>query len=77
VSFVGVAWAGSTESMIDFIATHELTFPSVEDPGGDVFASFGVTGQPAWVFLDESGDSTRVSGSLGSDQLDVLIAEIA
>lgn len=77
MSFVGVAWAGSTESMIDFIEKHELTFPSVEDPRGDVFASFGVTGQPAWVFLDESGDGTRVSGSLDADQLDVLIAEIA
>lgn len=60
-----------------FIERHGLTFPSVNDQPGDVFASFGVAGQPAWVFLDESGSSTRVLGSLSADQLDAAIAEIA
>lgn len=63
--------------MNDFIAKHGLTFPSVDDQRGEVFASFGVTGQPAWVFLDDSGDGKRVLGSLDADQLDVLIAEIS
>lgn len=63
--------------MIDFVEKHGLTFPSVDDQGGDVFSSFGVTGQPAWVFLDDSGDTKRVLGSLDGDQLDELIAEIA
>ena len=63
--------------MIAFIDKHGLTFPSVDDQGGEVFASFGVTGQPAWVFVDESGDGKRVMGSLDPDQLDELIVEIA
>lgn len=63
--------------MNDFVEKHGLTFPSVDDQRGDVFASFGVTGQPAWVFLDDSGDGKRVLGSLDGDQLDELIAEIA
>lgn len=60
-----------------FIDRHGLTFPSVNDQPGDVFASFGVSGQPAWVFVDESGESRRVLGSLSADQLDAAIAEIA
>ncbi len=63
--------------MNDFIGKHGLTFPNVDDQRGEVFASFGVTGQPAWVFLDESGEGRRVLGSLDADQLDVLIAEIS
>ena len=60
-----------------FIERHGLTFPSVNDQPGDVFASFGVAGQPAWVFVDEAGDGTRVLGSLSDDQLDAAIAAIA
>lgn len=60
-----------------FIERHALTFPSVNDQAGDVFASFGVAGQPAWVFLDDAGEGTRVLGSLSADQLDEAIAAIA
>lgn len=62
--------------MNDFIQRHALTFPSVDDGPGDVFASYGVTGQPAWVFVSASGDTIRVSGSLSDDQLDEAIAAI-
>ena len=77
MTFIGVAWAGSTESMLDFVDRHGLTFPSVNDQAGDVFAAYGVAGQPAWVFLDESGQGTRVFGALSADQLDEAIAAIA
>lgn len=77
MTFIGVAWAGSAESMNDFIARHGLTFPSVDDQAGAVFASFGVAGQPAWVFLDDTGDGTRVLGSLSDSQLEAAIAAIA
>ena len=72
-----MAWAGSTESMLDFVGRHGLTFPSVNDQAGDVFAAYGVAGQPAWVFLDESGRGTRVFGALSAVQLDEAIAAIA
>ncbi len=62
--------------MAEFIDRHGLTFPSVNDPAGDVFASFGVSGQPAWVFVDDSGATTRVSGALSADQLSDEIAAI-
>jgi hypothetical protein len=72
-----VAWAGSVDAMNAFIERHALSFPSVNDQVGDVFASFGVSGQPAWVFLDDAGQATRVLGSLSADQLDEAIAAIA
>ena len=77
VTFVGVAWAGSEESMNDFIARHGLTFASVNDSRGEIFASYGVSGQPAWVFVSASGDATRRLGTLSEDQLAVAIDEIA
>ncbi len=77
MTFIGVAWAGSSDSMNAFIERHGLTFPSVNDQSGDVFASFGVAGQPAWVFLGETGDGNRVLGSLSDAQLDEAIAAIA
>lgn len=76
MTFVGVAWAGSTEAMSAFIDRHALTFPSVNDPQGEVFASFGVSGQPAWVFVSSDGETTRVAGSLSATQLDDEIAAI-
>ena len=60
-----------------FIERHALTFPSVNDQAGGVFAEYGVAGQPAWVFLDESGQGTRVLGALSDAQLDEAIAAIA
>lgn len=63
--------------MLDFIERHGLTFPSVNDQAGDVFAAYGVPGQPAWVFVDASGRGTRMFGALTDDQLDEAIAAIA
>lgn len=60
-----------------FIERHGLTFSSVNDGPGDVFARFGVSGQPAWVFVDAAGGTKRVLGSLSGSQLDELIREIA
>ena len=63
--------------MVDFVRRHGLTFPSVNDRAGDVFAAYGVAGQPAGVFVDESGQGTKVLGALSADQLDEAIAAIA
>lgn len=76
MTFLGVAWNGSTESMNSFIERHTLTFSSIEDPEGEVFAQFGVPYQPAWVFINEQGDPTRVQGVLNSTTLESYIAQI-
>lgn len=63
--------------MNDFIDRHGLTFVSVNDGRGEIFASYGVSGQPAWVFVSASGDVTRRLGTLSEDQLAAAIDEIA
>lgn len=62
--------------MQSFIDRHSLTFDSIEDQTGEVFAEFGVPFQPAWVFIDEDKRQTRVQGSLNAESLAQKISEI-
>jgi len=52
-----------------FVDRHSITFPSVVDRPGAIFAEFGVPYQPAWVFIDAAGTATRFQGSLAEDEL--------
>jgi hypothetical protein len=52
-----------------FVERHELTFPSVVDRPGEIFAEYGVPYQPAWVFLASDGTLTRFQGSLDAEAL--------
>ena len=53
-----------------FIAEFGLDgFPHTIDESGDLWAGYGVAGQPAWVFIDANGSTEVVSGSLGGDAL--------
>lgn len=71
-----MAWAGSAESMLEFIDRHDLSFANIEDSDGQVFGEYGVPYQPAWVFLAADGTLTRVQGSLDGERLAEYIAEI-
>lgn len=62
--------------MLDFISRHGLTFPSLRDVAGDVFARYDVPFQPAWVFVDADGKVTKVQGSLDAESLVPLIDEL-
>lgn len=62
--FLGVAWSGTSEAMLDFIDRHELSFPTIVDQNGDLYLKYQVPYQPAWVFIDGEGNSRRVMGSL-------------
>ena len=77
MTFLGVAWNGSRESMEDFVALHDLTFPSLVDVAGDVFARYDVPQQPAWVFINDQGEVTRVLGSLDSSSLQGYLNDLA
>ena len=59
-----------------FVERHSITFPSVVDRPGAIFAEFGVPYQPAWVFIDADGTTTRFQGSLGEDELRVRLDEL-
>lgn len=62
--------------MLDFISRHGLTFPSLRDVAGDVFARYDVPFQPAWVFIDADGKVAKVQGSLDAESLVPLIDEL-
>lgn len=65
---MGVAWAGDESSYRAFIERHGITFPTVDDTPGEVFATLNVSGQPSYAFVD--GDRVeRTFGSLDDDGL--------
>lgn len=52
-------------------------FPHTIDESGDLWAGYGVIGQPAWVFVDADGSTEVISGSLGeaaiAERIEALI----
>lgn len=59
--------------MLDFIDRHDVTFPSVVDRPGSIFAEYGVPYQPAWVFIAADGTVTKFQGSLEGSTLAVYL----
>ena len=77
MSVVGIGWNGTKEEVDGFVARHGLTFPNVRDVDGSIFASFGVPGQPAWVFQDASGSRDVVVGAASEAEIDARLASLA
>lgn len=52
-------------------------FPHVIDTSGTLWASFGVTSQPAWIFIDADGGTELHLGGLGeaglTERIEALI----
>ena len=63
--------------MADFIARHEVDLiDHAADVDGEIWKRNGISGQPAWVFVDgETGATTTKFGALGEDGLRAAIAE--
>jgi hypothetical protein len=66
---VGVAWNGTQGEIDEFISRHGLTFPNVLDSDGEIFASFSVASQPAWVFQSKTGERVVESRALPEDEV--------
>jgi hypothetical protein len=66
---VGVAWNGTQGEIDEFISRHGLTFPNVLDGDGEIFASFSVASQPAWVFQSKTGERVVESRALPEDEI--------
>jgi hypothetical protein len=66
---VGVAWNGTQGEIDEFISRHGLTFPNVRDDDGEIFASFSVASQPAWVFQNKTGERVVESRALPEDEV--------
>ncbi|MBL8775227.1 MAG: redoxin domain-containing protein [Acidimicrobiales bacterium] len=70
VEIIGVAGRGDVPEMEDFLSdtgTGDLTH--VVDADGAIWSDYGVASQPAYAFIDDSGDVEVVLGALGADGL--------
>ena len=41
----------------------------VADGSGDIWSSYEITSQPAWVFINDDGTATTLVSALGEDRL--------
>ena len=74
VTFVGVASRGPQQDMEAFVTETETTgITHIADLDGTIWAQFGVSAQPAFVFVDREGSATGWLGGLGEP----LLAEVA
>jgi predicted DsbA family dithiol-disulfide isomerase len=70
VTFVGVAGRDELPAINAFINDLGVDgFDHAVDDDGAVWAAYGVNSQPAFVFIDDSGETTRVLGAQGLDSL--------
>jgi peroxiredoxin len=69
VRFLGVAWQDTREAMQAFVDRYGLRMPTAVDEDGSLFASFGFSYQPAWVFVNDGGQVRTHFGALGEDGL--------
>lgn len=70
VTLIGVAGKDDVGPMREFVERHGLeSVRHVVDEDGSLWASYGVSYQPAWVFIDDSGEASVVAGALGYDGL--------
>jgi hypothetical protein len=78
IEFLGVAWLGTEEAMSDFVDEFGLgSFDHVNDADQRLFAHFGVPYQPAWVFIDPSGETATVLGAIAEPDLREILDDLA
>ncbi len=70
VQFIGVAGRDDLDAIREFIDTLEVdAFPHAVDETGTIWASFNITTQPSFVFLNDDGTGETHVGALGVDGL--------
>lgn len=79
IAFLGVPGRDGTGPMQDFVDRHDLQpMTHAVDTDGSLWGRFGVSYQPAWVFVAADGEVTRhfgpLSGAALRDQLDSLVS---
>jgi len=70
VTFIGVAGRDDADAMTRFVADYGLgAFPHIADLDLELWREFGITSQPAFVFIDDDGSARGLLGALGVDRL--------
>ncbi len=78
VSFLGVDIKDARSDALDFVAEFGLDYPSVRDETQEIYAAYGLTGQPETFFVDADGIFVdHVAGPVDEaalfDALDILV----
>jgi hypothetical protein len=76
VAFVGVPGNDSIDNMRAFVDEFGLGFPQAVTEDGSLWARFDVAYQPAWVFVDDSGETTLVPYELPEDELERVLDDL-
>lgn len=77
VHFLGVTMLDGNESALDFVATHEIPYPSVRDTRGVIAKRYGVTGVPETAFIDADGNLVgKYIGAFTGKQLDRAVEDL-
>jgi hypothetical protein len=58
------------------VSRHGLTITHLVDDDGKLFRHFGVPAQPAWTFVEASGQSSRTIGALGESALTARLDQL-
>lgn len=66
----------SAEAMQGFVDTYDLGFPQAVTEDGSLWAHFGVAYQPAWVFVDDTGQTTVVPDELSAPDLERMLDDM-
>lgn len=77
VTVIGVAGRDSADTFQEWITSREVGgFEHIADPDIEVWREFGITTQPAFVFINDDGTVERRPGAMGLDGLTARINEL-
>lgn len=75
VRLIGVIHADSVSAVDAYARSHEVSWPLLEDPAGNIAAAFGLPGLPQSVVIAPDGRLvTRLTGGVTASELDRVIA---
>ena len=78
VEFVGISIWDNEEDVIDFIKSHNITYPNGIDNDGSIAVEFGVKGIPEKFFVNPKGEIVRkVNGPNTSQSLDAVLTQMS
>ena len=78
MNFVGVAGRDELAAINDFITTLDVgSFEHAVDDDGTLWSSYGITTQPSFIFMDDSGEMVTHVGALGIEGLSNRLSALA
>lgn len=78
VNIIGVAGRDDLRDMEEFVSETGVDgFDHIADEDSEIWTTFGVTSQPAFVFIDDDGSTEMLISSLGLDGLTERVEALA